>query len=131
MLGLWVAPMAWAEDLLVIANKTRARTLDVKTVQELFSGKRRTAGADWRVILIDQDSGKDVYGLFYKRLLDKEPSAVRAQWAELVFSGKARAPEAVPDDDAVIGRVLSNRDAMGYVRATADISKVSVILRLK
>ena len=117
-------------EILVIANKAHNNVLLKQfEIQEIFLGKKKKIG-NWKIDLIDQSTAKEIYQRFYKSLLNKNAAEIQAYWAELVFSGWAKAPQVVEDDQAVINYVSNNPNSLGYVSEKTELSKVSIIYRL-
>lgn len=124
------APAMAAGEILVIANNSRSGSLDRSVLEAVYSGQKRQISNGWRVELLDQGSS-DLREKFYNALLGKDLPSMQAFWAELVFSGRAKAPKIMADDQAVMNFVDTNPNALGYVSGQAKLgSGVVVVYRL-
>lgn len=124
-------PYALAElPILVVSNPAHPIKLDSEEIREVFLGVR-TLVKDWRVVPLDQKIDSAIREDFYRTIAGKSPVEMKVYWAEQIFSGKAKAPSTVEDDQAVIKIIHSNLDAIGYVSGSTDTGKLNVILRLK
>ena len=64
---------------------------------------------------------------FYRKVAGKSPSAVKAYWNQLIFSGREVPPVAKTSDEDVVAFVHSNPGALGYVAADTDTKGVKTI----
>src|SRR5690242_19464130 len=99
-----VQSVSASSDVLVITNKARTQSIQEGDLRDIYWGKKRTI-ADWNVYLIDQSSSQPAHIEFYRLLFNKDSAEVKTRWAELVFSGRARPPQVVANDAAVISQV--------------------------
>ena len=58
---------------------------------------------------------------------DRSVNAVRAYWNQMIFSGRDVPPIEKPGDAEVIAYVRTNRGAVGYVSAGADVAGLKVL----
>ena len=64
---------------------------------------------------------------FYRQLVNKSPSEIKAYWSRLVFSGGARPPVS-PDSHAEQVRILaSTPGAVSYVERSTVDSRVKIV----
>jgi hypothetical protein len=118
------------EEFLIVANRSHSTRLTMEEVRDLYLGKKRVVSGDWHVELLDQDN-TDVRSHFYKALLSKTITEVKSYWAELVFSGRARAPSSMLDDQALLNYLVLHQDALGYVKSNVALgANIAVLLRL-
>jgi ABC-type phosphate transport system substrate-binding protein len=64
---------------------------------------------------------------FTKDVIRKSPSQLRTYWNQQVFSGKGVPPPEVDSVTDVVGYVLANPGAVGYLPADADPGRAKVI----
>src|SRR5689334_20562476 len=95
-----------AEAVLVVSNKAFVKEIKKDDIQDLFSGRKRMIG-EQRVDLVDQ-AQPNLRELFYRLLLNRTPTQINISWAELVFSGRAKAPVSVTDSSDVINFIMKN-----------------------
>lgn len=67
---------------------------------------------------------------FYRKLIDREPTQVKALWARVVFTGKGQSPLMLPNADTVKKAVVSDPKAVGYIEKSAVDATVKVLLTL-
>ena len=120
---------ALAEEILVITNATKRVELSKEDCRDIFLGTK-TLFEGWRPAPVDQDKTSALREQFYK-IMGFSPTQLKAYWAEQVFTGRARQPQLQFNNEAVIQKVLSDPNAIGYVSSGADTSKVNVALRLQ
>src|SRR5688572_4414675 len=108
MIAFLMAPItsvAIAGDpVLVIVNPNAKAELNRDLLKDIFLGTKMNLDGR-RVIPVDQDGGSLVREKFYHSLIGKGPTEMKVYWAEQVFSGKARAPRSLTNDQAVIQEV--------------------------
>ena len=67
---------------------------------------------------------------FYNQVANKNESQMRSYWSGLIFTGKGQPPASVADDAAMIQRVASDSNAIGYVDSASVTDEVKVIFTL-
>ncbi|MBI4406148.1 MAG: hypothetical protein HY537_18460 [Deltaproteobacteria bacterium] len=127
---LFPVVFAAADPILVVANPSLKTQLNKEDLKEIFLGNKTMVDSR-RVIPVDQARTSKLRKEFYQFLVGKSPVEMNVYWAEQIFSGKARIPSVVPDDQAVIQYVSSNSDAIGYVSRSADTKNVTVLMLLQ
>ena len=114
---------AWATELAVIGHPT-ASPLRRDDVADLFLGKRPGR------VLFDLPDMSPLYAEFYRKATRRDVAQVKAAWARLVFSGRARAPRQLPDAAAVKKAVAADPQAVGYIEKSDVDRTVKVLLIL-
>ena len=114
---------AWAAELAVIGHPG-ASPLGRDDVADLFLGKRPG------YVLIDLPDTSPLYAEFYRKATRRDVAQVKAAWARLVFSGRARAPRQLPDAAAVKKAVAADPQAVGYIEKSEVDGSVKVLLTL-
>jgi ABC-type phosphate transport system substrate-binding protein len=125
MLGL-LSTSAMAEVVIVV-NKANSATLDQKIVQRIFLGKDKKFSDGSSVKAINQSADSATRANFDEQVLGRNSSQVSAYWSKLVFTGKGVPPMELPNDQAVIDKVASTPDAIGYVDSSSVTDAVTVI----
>jgi ABC-type phosphate transport system substrate-binding protein len=125
---LAIASPSMAAGYKVIVNSSRgASEMTKQHVSDLFM--KRTA--QWEdgspVVPVDLAADNPVRELFSKEVHGKAPAAVKSYWNQQVFSGRAVPPVENTTDTEVIDFVRRNKNAIGYVSDTADVSAVKVV----
>lgn len=80
--------------------------------------------------LIDMPEGNALRDQFYKKVVDREPSQIKAVWARVVFTGKGQAPLMLPDADAIKKAVATDPKAIGYIDKSQVDASVKVLMTL-
>jgi ABC-type phosphate transport system substrate-binding protein len=114
-------------DVVVVVNKANSSALDQKTVQRIFLGKDKKFPDGSPLTAINQSAESPTRASFDERVLGRNSSQVSAYWSKLVFTGKGVPPMELPNDQAVIEKVASTPDAIGYVDSTSVTDSVTVI----
>jgi ABC-type phosphate transport system substrate-binding protein len=68
---------------------------------------------------------------FYKKVLDKDATQVKAIWSKLVFTGKASAPKEYASSAEVKKAVAADPSAIGYIEKSQADDTVKVILTVQ
>lgn len=108
----------------VVAQNSPIQTLDRERLTALFLGEQREAGNGGTVQLLTL--GGALRDDFYTHSLKRETAQVRMAWTRLVFAGRARAPQELPDARTMRARLLANPMALGFM----DLADVDDKLRV-
>lgn len=76
---------------------------------------------------VEQAENSPIRAEFYKKVLEKEPSQVRAIWSKIVFTGKGKPPKEFKSSAEVKKAISEDVNAIGYIEASAVDSTVKVI----
>lgn len=76
---------------------------------------------------LEQAENSAIRSEFYKKVLEKEPSQVRAIWSKIVFTGKGKPPKEFKSSAEVKKAISEDVNAIGYIEASAVDSTVKVI----
>ena len=119
---LGAAPPPRARTYVVIVNTANpTSSLTDTDIAKLFL-KRKLRWKDGRpVVPVDQRGDSPIRVSFSIDILRKKPSAVDNYWQQQIFSAREVPPVEKSSDQAVIAFVQSNRDAIGYVAASATL----------
>jgi len=116
------------DSVRVIVNaKNPTAKVSKQFVADAFLKKRTRWSGDSPIQPVDLGQKHSVRAKFSRSILDRDVSAVRRYWAQLVFSGRGVPPPEVTDEDAVIAYVAKNAGAIGYVSASATLSGVKAV----
>jgi ABC-type phosphate transport system substrate-binding protein len=111
--------IAFAE-VVVIVNPGNSASIDEEQVIKIFLGQSKTFSNGSEAIPIDQKPG-DLRDDFGNKILKKNPSQLKAQWARQIFTGGAKPPKELNSDDEILKFVASTPGAIAYM----DSSKVN------
>ena len=119
-------PSAGFRVIVHLANPVTSLSTDA--LRQIFL-KQKTRWEDGEAIKpVDLGLQSAVRDEFSREVLARSVQAVRSYWLQRIFSGGYVPPPELHSDQAVIEYVRSNRGAVGYVSALADVSSAKVII---
>ncbi len=128
--SLLLTCLSCCADVVVIGNKAIATdSLSARQISDLWLGKSKFIPGGGKPIVVDQASGTPVHNDFYKNIVKKNGSQLKAYWAKVVFSGKRLPPMVLVNDAAVIEWVASTPGGLGYVDSASVNGTVKVLFR--
>lgn len=125
------APNIGAAGVAVIAHPdTHIQQADSDSIKRLYLGKTsKVLGI--KMNPVDQTEGSSTRDEFYNKVVDKDPSQLKAYWAQLIFTGGGSPPSSVANDNAVKELVSSKSNAIGYIDSDQVDNMVKVIFTAK
>lgn len=134
--GLIPPSVARADVVVIVHPDNPVRNLSPKQVSDLYMGRTRHFQlSDDQTLQVasiyEHPADSSVRETFFRLLNGMSLSQLNAYWARLRFSGEVLPPATAPDNKAVLETVSRNRNAIGYVDASAINDSVKVVLRLK
>ncbi len=124
---LALALPAAAEEFKVIANASNpVETLSKDDAAALFL-KKVTRWSSGKVVQVVEPGPGPVRDAFYRKVAGKSPTAVKAYWNQLIFSGREVPPVSKTADEDVVAFVRSNPGALGYVAAGSETPGVKTV----
>lgn len=111
-------------EVAVIVNSGSNATPTQSDVANIFLGKDKSLKG------IDQKDWNPVKEKFYGAITNKNESQLKSYWSGLIFTGKGQPLSSVTDDSAVVDRVGTETEAIGYVDKGAVTDKVKVLFTL-
>lgn len=127
-LGGSIDAVAESETVQVIVNvKNPVTKVSKQFVADAFLKKRTRWGRTSAIQPVDLGQKSSVRAKFSRSLLDRDVTAVRRYWAQLVFSGRGVPPPEVTDEEAVKAYVAKNPGAIGYVSTSATLTGVKAV----
>ena len=124
--GAWLAaaPVFAAEIVVIVSPKNPATRMFSEQAAQFFLGKSTLFTP------IEHTDGP-LRNEFYKKVLDKDATQVKAIWSKLVFTGKASAPKELGSSADVKKAVAADPQAIGYIEKSAVDDTVKVILTVQ
>ena len=120
---------AWAADVVVIVNKNNSNTVDKAFVVKIYTGEAKNWPDGGTVLALDQGEDNPIRADFNSSVLNKNVGNMKALWAQNIFSGKGLPPKVV-DPDAEVKKIVStNKNAIGYIKASSADDTVKVVLK--
>ncbi|WP_374360165.1 hypothetical protein [Pseudoduganella danionis] len=123
-LGMAAAPMFAAEIVVIVNPKNPATRMFSEQAGQFFLGKSTLFTP------IEHTDGP-LRNEFYKKVLDKDATQVKAIWSKLVFTGKATAPKELSSSAEVKKAVAADVSAIGYIEKSQVDDTVKVILTVQ
>lgn len=120
--GVAAVPAARAEIVVVVNTKNPATRMFREQAAQFFLGKSTLFTP------IDHADSAAIRGEFCKKVLEMDPSQVKAIWSKLLFTGRATAPRQYGSDADVKKAVAADVSAIGYIDKSAVDDTVKVIL---
>ena len=120
---------AAADDIVVIVNKDNPHVVDRSYVAAIYTGRLKGWPDGSPVFPLDQSDGTSARETFYVHFVGRTVANMQAVWAQNIFSGKGLPPKIASPDSEMKRIVATNRNAIGYVRASEIDDTVRVLLR--
>jgi len=117
-----------ADVVAVVSAKSSISALTQSEVADLFLGKASRFPNGEPAVPIDQAEGTAIRDEFYRKVVGKSASQMKAFWSRIIFTGRGEPPAHVADDQEAKRRVAEDLHAIAYIeRALVDPS-VRVLL---
>lgn len=113
----------------VIVHKENPTTkLSKQFIADAFLKKRTRWTNDAAIQPVDLGARDSVRAKFSKDVLDRDVTAVKRYWAQLVFSGRGVPPPEVGSEADAVAYVAKHAGAIAYVSTNASLDGVKVIV---
>lgn len=123
--------MAVAQVAIIVHPSTSISGAKADQIADVFLGKTDAVGGASNLTAVDQAEGSPSRDTFYKAAAARDAAQLKAYWARLTFTGKAKPPQALANDAEVKKHVASKPGAIGYISAGAADSSVKVVLTVQ
>jgi ABC-type phosphate transport system substrate-binding protein len=131
LLTLLLALPAHGEIVVIAHPDCPLSGLTAKDISDLYLGRSRPFIDGEPVLILDQPRDSTLRRRFFSLVNGMDLRRVNAYWARLQFSGDTQPPLQVADSQSVIDVVKNNRNAIGYIDASAVTAAVRTVLQLK
>jgi ABC-type phosphate transport system substrate-binding protein len=122
------APMAQAELAIIAHPSVKLVGISADDLKDIYTGREKVFPNGSPVSPVDQESGTAARTQFLKNVMHMDEQELRSYWAKQLFTGKAKKPETLSDDEAVKRWVAENPDGLGYVQGKYVDGSVKVLL---
>lgn len=119
LVALLAVASASAENVLVIVNKDNPNTIDRTYIRQIYTAAAKVWPDGAPVVVFDQGEESEARELFYTTIVGKSAANMRALWSQNIFTGKGLPPRIATPDEQMKRTVAGNRNAIGYIRASA------------
>jgi ABC-type phosphate transport system substrate-binding protein len=121
---------AAADDaVVVIIHKDNPHPIDRNYLTGIYTGRLKGWPDGSPVFPLDQSDGTSARETFYLHFIGRTAANMQAVWAQNIFSGKGLPPKIASPDSEMKRIVSTNRNAIGYIRASEVDDSVRVLLR--
>jgi len=117
-------PLSAAETVVIVSQRSPLTRMFPLQAAQFFLGQSALFTA------IDQADNSPIRAEFYLKAADMDAGQVKAIWAKLVFTGKARPPKQYASSAEVKRAVAADPKAIGYIEKSDVDDTVKVILTL-
>jgi hypothetical protein len=129
MLCCLLSGMSMAEVMVVAHAKSDIAAVDQATLKKLFLGKTaKINGSKVRAVNLPDSHALKIE--FDTKVVGKDPSKMKAYWANRIFTGKGKPLDQVSSEENMVVWLAENKDGIGYVGADAINSKLKVLLTI-
>lgn len=130
---LFNAAYSWAapdEPLVVVVNQASGvDTLTKKEVVDIFMGRYNRFPNGQVAYPVDLPSGSSGKSHFYMQLVNQSERKIQSYWSRLLFSGRAKPPEASASLPDVVNYVESNEEAIAYLPRTLITPEMKIVFQ--
>jgi ABC-type phosphate transport system substrate-binding protein len=128
VLALLAMGAAHAEVVVVVSAKSPVESLTSAQASQIFLAKSGTLPGGGAATPIDIASGP-ARDEFYAKVTGKDAAQLKAYWAQLTFTGKAKPFKQAPNAAAAKALIAGSPTAIGYL-APGDVdASVRVVLK--
>lgn len=118
-----------AQDIVIIVNKDNTNPVDREFVIRVYTGAIRGWPDGSPVFALDQPEDSEARQLFATTVLGKSVANLRAIWSQNIFTGRGMPPKVTSPDSEMKHLVATNRNAIGYIKASQLDGTVKAIPR--
>jgi ABC-type phosphate transport system substrate-binding protein len=122
------AGMAAAEAVAVVSARSPVTALSKNQVVDIFLGRVSRFPDGEPALPVDQAEGSPARDEFYAKFAGKSAAQIKAHWAKIIFTGRGRPPEELPNGIEVKKLVVRNLHAIGYIEQNLVDGSVRVLL---
>lgn len=127
LLALWPLASICA-DLVVVANaKSGIERMSREEVVFVFMGRWRQLPSGIVAQPVDLPVDSPERSAFYRQLVNKSPSEIKAYWSRLIFSGSARPPISPESHEEQMRILASTQGAVGYLERSLVDNRVRIV----
>jgi ABC-type phosphate transport system substrate-binding protein len=106
---------ALADVVAVVSAQSPVEHLSKQQLADIFLGRTARLPSGEPVVPIDQEEGSPARDEFYLIFVAKTPAQLRAHWSKIIFTGRGKPPQTVPDGSAARELVIANPRAITYL----------------
>jgi hypothetical protein len=120
-----------ADPLVVVVNKNNpVKQLTKDQLIDLFMGKYIAFPNGDKAVPLDLTETNQLKALFYQELVGLPLARVNAYWSRIKFTGRARPPKSVSNNQDVIEFISRQQRAIGYIPKSQLTDDLKVVYYL-
>ena len=127
LLSSMLSVSAMADEVVVIVNKENNNPIDRALLIKIYTGAARGWEDGTPILALDLDEARPAREEFYTKIIGKSRGAIRAIWAQNIFTGKGLPPKVANPDVEMKKMVKANKNAIGYIRSSSVDDSVKVV----
>lgn len=116
-----------SDDVKIIVHPDNPNAVNQAFVSRVYLGTERGWPDGSPVFALDQPEDSPARQIFCASVLGKTVANVRAVWSQNIFTGKGMPPRVAGADAEMKRLVSTNRNAIGYIRASEVDGSVKVV----
>lgn len=121
-------PAQASTEILVVAHTdVPVDTIDAKTVQRIYLGKKTTWEDQSQILPVMLTTGP-VHEEFVEDLVGRSEHRFATYWRQMVFTGKGVPPRSFDTEEDLVGFVKMTPGAVGYVSPATDVTGVKTLI---
>lgn len=120
--------VAYAQMVVIVNPGFSGTGANLEQVGNIFLSKADSLPGGVPLQPVDQTETSPTREAFYKAINNKDSVQMKAYWARLIFTGKAKPPAVVGQDAEVKQHVAKNPNAIGYISKSSVDSSVKVLV---
>ncbi len=113
--GLVANATALADVVPVVSAKSAVDHLSKQELTDIFLGRTARLPDGEQVVPLDQEEGAAARDQFYAIYIGKTAAQLRAHWSKIIFTGRGKPPQTVPNGPAVREFVLAHPHVIAYL----------------
>ncbi|MDP5030133.1 MAG: hypothetical protein NWQ54_06190 [Paraglaciecola sp.] len=122
---------ARSPQLVVVVNKNNAiEALSKREVIDIFMGRYLTFPDGETAQPVDLPAATALKSDFYLQLVNRDEQKINAYWARLLFSGRAKPPEAATSIEDALNKIQNSQYSIAYLPEDQLTDDVKVVYRL-
>lgn len=117
------------DPVVIIVNKENTNPIDREFVVRVYTGAIRGWPDGSPVFALDQPEESEARQVFSAMVLGRSVANMRAIWSQNIFTGRGMPPKVTGADAEMKRLVATNRNAIGYIRASQVDASIRVAVR--
>lgn len=118
-----------AEVVVVVSAKSVVGTLTKDQISNIFLGNSLRFPSGEQAIPIDLAEETGQFSQFHSVVTGMTVATLRGHWSKMVFSGRARPPREVSNQNEAIKLIASNPNVIGYIDKSLVDTSIKVVFQ--